>query len=253
MQVLVSGISGHMGKIVSEMIREDNDLILACGVCRGELENRRGELCEPVFNKFTDVNIDIDIIVDFSNHTLTKDLLDFAISKNIPVVIATTGQTTEEKNMIVEASRKIPVFYAANYSLGIAVLIDAAKKVASTMKDADIEIVETHHNRKLDAPSGTALKIANELKKVRTDANFVMGRNGNAKREKNDIGINSIRLGNVVGIHEVIVSTDHESISLKHTAYDRGLFAEGAIKAVKYMTGKKSGMYGMEDLLNKRD
>lgn len=263
MQVLVSGISGHMGKIVSEMIKEDNDLTLACGVCRGESQKNkdeqhesqkyRGELCEPVFNKFTDVNIDVDIIVDFSNHTLTKDLLDFAISKKIPVVIATTGQTAEEKNLIIEASKKIPIFYAANYSLGIAVLIDAAKKVASTMKDADIEIIETHHNRKLDAPSGTALKIANELKKVRTDANFVMGRNGNAKREKNDIGINSIRLGNVVGIHEVIVSTDHESISLKHTAYDRGLFAEGAIKAVKYMVGKKCGMYGMEDLLNEKN
>ena len=250
MKVLVSGITGHMGKIISEMIREDDELALACGISRSEhhdtVNSHKGE---PVFNRFSDINIDIDIIVDFSNHSLTKDLLDFAISKNIPVVIATTGQTDEEKDQIKKASENIPVFYAANYSMGIAVLINTEKKVASIMKEADIEIVETHHNRKIDAPSGTALKIAEELKDVRKDANFVLGRSGQKKREKNDIGINSIRYGNVVGIHEVIISTNYESITLRHEAYDRSLFAEGAIKAIKYMKGKSKGMYGMENLL----
>ena len=181
---------------------------------------------------------------------MTNELINYAISKNKPVVIATTGQTEEEKNKILEASKIIPVFYAANYSLGIAVLINQAKKIVSLLDNADIEIVETHHNRKLDAPSGTALAIANGLKEVRKDANIICGRNGNKKREKNDIGINSIRLGNVVGIHEVLISTEHECISIKHEAYDRGLFAEGAIKAIKFMSGKPKGLYSMKDLLN---
>ena len=143
----------------------------------------------------------------------------------------------------------MPIFFAANYSIGISILIDLAKNVAKNMKDADIEIVETHHNRKLDAPSGTALKIAEGIKEVRPDANFVFGRNGNKKREKNDIGINSIRIGNVVGIHEVIVSTNNESITLKHEAYTRALFAEGAVRAAKFMDGKPAGMYNMKDML----
>ena len=254
MKVLVSGYLGHMGKILSEMIRNDSELELVAGVDKGIAidENKqvcRGEHCEPVFSSFNSVNIDADIIVDFSHHSLTKDLVEYATKNNTPIVIATTGQTEEEKNMILEASKKVPLFFAANYSIGIAVLIDAAKRVASTMKDADIEIVETHHNRKIDAPSGTALKIANELKEVRKDANFVFGRNGNKKREKNDIGVNAIRLGNVVGIHEVLISTEHECISLKHEAYDRGLFAEGAIRAIKFMKDKSIGLYDMKDLM----
>ena len=173
-----------------------------------------------------------------------------AKEKNLPLVIATTGQTDEEKSMINEASKSIPVFFAANYSIGIAVLIKEAKNIARIMKDADIEIIETHHNRKLDAPSGTALKIADELKTVRTNANLVLGRSGNKKREKNDIGINAIRLGNVVGVHEVLISTEHECLSIKHEAYDRGLFAEGAINAIKFMKDKKAGLYGMNYMLN---
>ena len=246
MKVLVSGYMGHMGQVLSKMINDDNELELVCGVDKMTIE--KSELkCFPSFN---DVNVDVDIVIDFSHHSLTKELIDYGIKNNKPLVIATTGQTEEEKNMINEASKKIPVFYAANYSIGIAILIETAKAVARQMKSADIEIVETHHNRKLDAPSGTALKIAEGLKEVRKDANIICGRNGNKKREKNDIGVNAIRLGNVVGIHEVLISTEHECIALKHEAYDRGLFAEGAINAAKFMKGKAAGMYGMNDLLN---
>lgn len=246
MKVLVSGYNGHMGRVLSHMIKNDDELELACGV--DKVVNVDGDTVK-CFSSFNDVNVDIDIVVDFSHRSLTKELVDYGIKNNKPLVIATTGQTDEEKQMISDASKKIPVFYAANYSVGIAVLIETAKNVAKYMKGADIEIVETHHNRKLDAPSGTALKIAEGLKEVRTDANFVFGRNGNKKREKNDIGINAIRLGNVVGIHEVLVSTEHECISLKHEAYDRGLFAEGAINAVKFMKGKGAGLYNMKDML----
>ena len=246
MKVLVSGMMGHMGRILSDMIKNDNELSLVCGIDNNTNEDNTTKC----YKNFDDVKEDIDIIVDFSHHSLTNELINYAISKNKPVVIATTGQTEEEKNKILEASKIIPVFYAANYSLGIAVLINQAKTIVSLLDNADIEIVETHHNRKLDAPSGTALAIANGLKEVRKDANIICGRNGNKKREKNDIGINSIRLGNVVGIHEVLISTEHECISIKHEAYDRGLFAEGAIKAIKFMAGKPKGLYCMKDLLN---
>lgn len=246
MKVLVSGYNGHMGQVLSKMIKDDSELELTCGV--DKVTNYEGDTVK-CFSSFDDVNVDIDIVVDFSHHSLTKELIDFGIKSNKPLVIATTGQTDEEKQMISDAAKKIPVFYAANYSIGIAVLIEAAKGIIKHMKNADIEIVETHHNRKLDAPSGTALKIADSIKEVKPDANFVLGRNGNKKREKNDIGINAIRLGNVVGIHEVFVSTEHECISIKHEAYDRGLFAEGAISAIKFMNGKAAGLYNMNDML----
>ena len=244
MKVLVSGCMGHMGQILCKMICDDPELELTCGVDK----NCEGANCK-CFKNFDEVNVDVDIVVDFSHHSLTSELINFAKSKNLPLVIATTGQTDEEKNMIFDAAKNLPIFFAANYSIGIAVLIESAKKIASQFKNADIEIVETHHNRKLDAPSGTALKIAEGLKEIRPDANLVLGRNGNKKREKNDIGINAIRLGNVVGIHEVLISTEHECISIKHEAYDRGLFAEGAINAMKYMKGKPKGLYSMNDIV----
>lgn len=244
MKVLVSGCMGHMGQILCKMICDDHDLELTCGVDKS---------CEATnfkcFKSFDEVNVEVDIVIDFSHHSLTFEMLDFAKNKNLPLVIATTGQTDEEKKLINDAANTIPIFFAANYSMGIAVLIESAKKIASQFKNADIEIIETHHNRKLDAPSGTALKIAEGLKEVRPDANFVIGRSGNQKRDKKDIGINAIRLGNVVGIHEVMISTEHECISIKHEAYDRGLFAEGAINAIKYMKGKPKGLYGMKDIV----
>ena len=247
MRVLVSGYNGHMGQVLAQMIKEDSELELVCGV--DKIINCEGDIVK-CFTSFDDVNMDVDVIVDFSHHSLTKELTDYGIKKNLPLVIATTGQTDEEKNMINDASKKIPIFYAANYSIGIAVLIKEAKNIVKAFPNADIEIVETHHNRKIDAPSGTALKIAEGLKEVRNDANLVFGRNGNKKREKNDIGINAIRLGNVVGIHEVLISTEHECISIKHEAYDRGLFAEGAINAIKFIKGKSAKLYNMNDMLN---
>lgn len=247
MKVLVSGYNGYMGQVLSSMIKKDDELELICGVDKAI--NCEGDTIK-CFTSFGDVNIDVDIVVDFSHHSLTKELIDFGIKKNLPLVIATTGQTDEEKNTIYEASKKIPIFYAANYSIGISVLIEATKSIIKHMSNADIEIVETHHNRKLDAPSGTALKIAEGIKDVKPDANFVLGRSGNKKRDKNDVGISAIRLGNVVGKHEVLVSTEHECISIKHEAYDRGLFAEGAINAIKFIKGKPAGLYNMKDMLN---
>lgn len=157
--------------------------------------------------------------------------------------------TEEELKYIDECAEIIPVFRSANMSIGVAVLAAFAAEAARVIPDADIEIVETHHRNKLDAPSGTALLIANEIKTSRPEAEFVCGRSGMKKREDNEIGINSIRCGNVVGIHEVIISTPAETITLKHEAHDRSLFAKGAVSAAKFLIGKRAGLYNIKDMV----
>ena len=143
----------------------------------------------------------------------------------------------------------IPVFHSANMSLGIALLVELAKMTAKTFPDADIEIIEKHHNRKLDAPSGTALLLANAIKEIRTKAKLVFGRQGQAKREADEIGIHAIRMGNIVGEHEVIVGTDTQTVTLKHEAHSRALFAEGAMAAAAFLIGKPAGLYDMKRMI----
>lgn len=244
MNILVSGALGHMGQIIIKKLKDDNNNVF--GFDR-MLDNNNFDF--EIFNDFNNINKDINVIIDFSHHSLTNELIDFSLKKNIPIVIGTTGQNEEEINIIKNASKNVPIFFAANYSMGIVLLIDSAKKIAKIMNDADIEIVEVHHNRKLDAPSGTALTIANSLKEVRTDCSFCIGRNGHNKRDKKEIGINSIRMGNVVGIHEVMITTNNECITIKHEAYDRAVFADGAIIASKFIVLKQNGLYDMNDLI----
>ena len=191
----------------------------------------------------------MDCIVDFSHHEATQKLLEYAISQNIPVVLSTTGHTEEEKKLIYAAAKKIPVFYSANMSLGIALLVELAKKTAEAMPDAEIEIIEKHHNRKIDAPSGTALMIADALHEVRPDSYANNGRSGQGKRQKNEIGIHAIRMGNIVGEHEVIVGTENQTITLRHEAHSRALFAEGALAAAAFIKDKPAGLYDMKSLV----
>ena len=198
---------------------------------------------------FGDACADVDVIVDFSHHSLTQELLAFAVDKKLPLVLATTGQTDDERAAIKEAGSHIPLFFAANYSMGIAILIDLAKKTASLMPDAEIEIVEVHHDRKLDAPSGTALAIAEAVREVRPGSEIVCGRNGMKKRESSDIGISAVRIGNVAGIHEVLIGTQSQTITLKHEAHSRALFAEGALSAAAWLMGQPAGLYDMTDMI----
>ena len=151
--------------------------------------------------------------------------------------------------MIDAAAKKIPIFHSANMSLGVALLVELAKITAKTFPDADIEIIEKHHNRKLDAPSGTALLLANAIKEIRTKAKLIFGRSGQAKRETDEIGVHAIRMGNVIGEHEVIVGTDTQTVTLKHEAHSRALFAEGAIAAAEFLIGKPAGMYDMKSMI----
>lgn len=242
MKVLINGACGRMGKEVEKIVEASETMTVAAKVDKMAAESG----CYTDINDFSG---NADVIIDFSNHLGTKELLDYAVKNNIPTVVATTGHTPEELAYIEEAGKKIAVFHSANMSLGVALLCELAVKAAATMPDADIEIVETHHNRKLDAPSGTALMIANAIKSVREKAEFIFGREGNAKREKNEIGVHAVRRGNIVGIHEVLVSTDSQTITLKHEAHSRALFAEGAVSAAEFIKNKPAGLYNMNSIV----
>lgn len=247
MRILISGMLGHMGREVEKLVRDGyRGAELAGGVDITAIE---GVSDVPVASSFADAVTDVDCIIDFSHHSGTKALLDFAVEHQIPLVLATTGQTDEEKAMISAASEKIPLFFASNYSLGIALLVELAKKAATAMPDAEIEIIEKHHDRKVDAPSGTALTLAEEIRSVRPGSNIVLGRSGYGKRAPEDIGIHAIRMGNIVGEHEVMIGTQNQTITLKHEAHSRALFAEGALAAAAFLIGKQPGLYNMRSLV----
>ena len=197
--------------------------------------------------------MDADVIIDFSHHSAVKDVLDYAKTIGAAAVIGTTGHTPAEKELILQAAKELPVFFSGNMSLGIAVLCKVAKQAASFFPDADIEIVEVHHNRKVDAPSGTALMLYEAVKAVRPQANAHCGRAGEGKRTKEEIGISSLRMGNVVGIHEVHICTPSQTLTLRHEAGNRGMLADGAVDAARFMGGKKPGLYTMTELLEEAE
>ena len=241
-RAVVYGAMGRMGSITVNMVEAAEDMELAAAV---DAYSQGG----TVLTSLLEVTDPADVIIDFSHHSLTSGLLSWAVEHNVPALIATTGHDEAELDAITAAAEHIPVFHSANMSLGVALLVELAKKAAATMKDADIEIVEAHHNRKLDAPSGTALMLANAIKDVRPQSTFKMGRSGQARREPDEIGIHALRMGNLPGIHEVILTTDTQSITLKHETYDRALFAEGALEAARFLVGKPAGMYNMNDVV----
>lgn len=241
LKIIVNGAEGHMGKILTDLIENDPDLDIAA-----RIDPKGGE---GVLTSLSIFDGPADIIIDFSSHTSCRELLSYAESRHLPAVLATTGYTEEERERIQEASQVIPVFQSANMSLGIALLTHLVKETAKVFQGCDIEILEAHHNRKADAPSGTALMLADAVKKIRPSSTCVEGRSGMQKRKPEDIGINSIRMGNVVGMHEVFFSTPNQTITLKHEAHDRALFADGAIAAAKFLSGQPKGLYNMDDIV----
>ena len=246
MKVILNGALGKMGVQVSDLLEKETlGATLAAGI-----DVAADGTAPNIFRSLTDFSGDADVIMDFSNHLCTSELTSYAVSRKLPLVIATTGQTEAELDMIRAAAKYVPVFLSANMSLGIAVLADFAKRAAALMPGADIEIIEKHHNQKLDAPSGTALMLADAVKEARHDAVPVYGRSGHAKREKNEIGVHSLRLGGVIGDHEVILATEKETITLSHQAHSRALFAEGALVAAKFIVGKTAGLYDMHSIVN---
>ena len=192
-----------------------------------------------------------DGIIDFSHFSLTEEILKYAIEINSPLVIATTGHTDEQKLKIEEASKKIAILKATNTSLGVNIMNQIVSYATKLLADFDIELIEKHHNRKIDAPSGTAVTLLEVINESFSEKkNFVYGREGNKKREKNEIGVHAIRAGNIVGEHTVIFSSGDEIIEIKHEALSRKIFADGAVKAILSLTNKPSGLYLMKDILN---
>lgn len=245
MRVVINGIGGRMGSETARLLaRGYKDITLAAGV-----DKNGAEAPVSCYKRLGDVLESFDCVIDFSHHSAARELIDFCVSYKKPVVIATTGHTAEEISIIKEAAKYIPVFFSGNMSVGIALLCELAKTAAKTFAEADIEIVEVHHNRKLDAPSGTAIMLADAIKSVRDGLHCVFGRSGQAKREKNEIGIHSLRMGNIVGEHSVIIGTDTQTITLKHEAHDRVLFAEGACEAALFICGKQPGLYEMKNII----
>jgi 4-hydroxy-tetrahydrodipicolinate reductase len=245
MNIIIYGIAGRMGAEVRRLAEEGvRGAKLHAGVDRGG--NDSGF---PHFETLDQVPDGADCIIDFSHHSAVKPLLTYAVKKKIPVILCTTGHTDKEQAMIAEAAKFTAIFHSANMSVGVALLAELAKKAAAVYPDANIEIVETHHNRKLDAPSGTALLIANAIKSVRQAATFALGRSGQGKRTEQEIGIHALRMGNIVGTHEVLIGTDTETITLKHEAHSRALFADGAMAAAEFICGKPAGLYNMNDMI----
>lgn len=248
MNILVNGIGGYMGKEVVKALQKGQHTLVG-GIDIAPVD--AGVPCADSFEKAKALFPAgaADCLIDFSHHSCTAQLLDFCVEAKLPAVIATTGHTEQELSEIEAAAKKIPVFHSANMSVGVALLLKLAVEAAKAMPEAEIEIVEKHHNRKVDAPSGTAMMLYRALQTVRKNATAHLGRSGSGKRTKDEIGIHAIRMGNLVGEHEVIIGTASQSITLKHEAYDRALFADGAVTAAEFLIKMPAGLYDMHDLL----
>lgn len=238
MRAVVCGANGAMGKLICEIFGDE---------VIGKVSIDGANNVPKTFAELG--KVEADVVVDFSHHTAIGDVLAYAKEIGAAAVIGTTGHTEEEKAMIYAASQEIPVFYAGNVSLGIAVLCRLVKDAVKYFPDADVEIIEIHHTRKVDAPSGTAHMLFNAVKEVRPNAWENCGRAGEGKRTKDEVGVHALRMGNVVGIHEVHINTGNQTLVLKHESGSRAMLADGAVSAAHFMEGKTKGLYNMESIL----
>ena len=248
-RAIMHGCNGKMGRAITTLAKEDAEVEIVAGVdAYTEVANEY-----PVFDSIEKCDVEADVVIDFSNAKAVDGLLDYCVEKQIPVVLCTTGLSEEQLQEVEEASKKVAVLRSANMSLGINTLFkllqDAAKVFASA--GFDIEIVEKHHNQKLDAPSGTALALADSMKEVLDDDYFYRYDRSQLrqKRDPKEIGISAVRGGTIVGEHEVIFAGEDEVIEFKHTAHSKAVFAKGAVEAAKFLAGKPAGMYDMRDVI----
>lgn len=250
-RILLSGCSGAMGRAVTQIVSGRGECEIVAGV-----DLREGQHCSyPVYRSFDDVDVECDVIIDFSLPDALSELLTFARQHHTAAVICTTGYSEEQKEQIKAASTEIAVFYSGNMSLGINLLIALAAKAAAVLGDTfDIEIIEKHHNQKLDAPSGTALMIADGISKtLDTELHYEYDRHSRRmKRPKNEIGIHSVRGGTIVGEHEVIFAGESEVVTLSHSAQSKTVFASGAVNAAVFINNKPAGMYDMNSMLSEK-
>lgn len=246
-KIILCGALGKMGKVITSIVSERDDCEIVAGVDIGT-----GEAAFPIFSAPSKVDVPADVLIDFSHPSALPGILEFAVAASMPVVLATTGYTPEQVQLIHRAAERIPVFFTANMSLGINLLSELAKTATKILGTGyDIEIVEMHHNKKIDAPSGTALMLANEISSVMDEkAEYVYDRHKKReKRSKNEIGLHAVRGGTIVGEHEIIFAGIDEVIKLSHSAGSKSVFAAGAVNAAVFMNGKDAGLYAMSDLV----
>lgn len=248
--ILLNGCNGHMGRVVTGLCDDDHDVNIAAGV---DLVPDKIKNDYPVYGSLSEVKEEFDAVVDFSNAGGLHGLLKFCAGKGSPVVICTTGLDDDDRARIAESSKEIPILVSANMSVGINVILNIVKYAAKALGNSfDIEIVEKHHSRKADSPSGTALAIADSINSVLdSPRRYVYGRHSSTEgRSKNEIGIHSIRGGNIVGDHSVIFAGSGEVIEISHSAISRDVFGVGALRAAKYICGKQPGLYSMGDAID---
>ena len=247
-KLVISGCNGKMGKVVSSVAQAQSDMEIVGGF---DINTESVMGCK-VYENPCDYKGEADVVIDFSHPDNLSGLLEYAKKMGTPLVIATTGLSEEQKNEMKKAAEHVPIFFSANMSFGVNLLIELAQKATKVLADQfDIEIIEKHHNQKIDAPSGTALAIADSINDVLTERKeYIYDRHAvRKKRSKNEIGIHAVRGGTIVGEHEVIFAGKDEVIELKHQAMSKEIFAVGAVAAAKYLIGKAPGMYSMRDLV----
>ena len=248
-KVLMHGCNGKMGQMITGLIRDDEQVEIAAGVdAYTGLANDY-----PVFENVESCDVDVDVAIDFSNAGAVDGLLDYCVEKQVPVVLCTTGLSNEQLKRVSEVSKKVAVLKSANMSMGINLLLKMLKDAAKVLATAgyDIELVERHHNQKVDAPSGTALALADSMNEaLNHEYTYVYDRSQvRKKREQKEMGISAVRGGTIVGDHEVIFAGPDEVIEFRHTAYSRSVFGKGAVEAAKFLAGKEAGMYDMSDVI----
>lgn len=248
-RVILNGCNGHMGRVLTDIISKDPEIEVACGI-----DPYTGVQNDyPVFTDIASCDVEADVVIDFSNAKAVDALLDYCEKVNLPVVLCTTGLSDEQLARVDETSKKIAILRSANMSLGVNTILDLLKKATEVFAPAgfDVEIVEKHHNQKLDAPSGTAIALADAINEV-ADGQYTYVYDRHDRRQKRDpkeIGISSVRGGSIVGEHDVIFAGLDEVITIQHTAYSKSIFANGAVSAAKFLAGKPAGMYGMPDVI----
>lgn len=247
--IILRGCNGKMGQLITDMVEKDESAVIIAGV---DISSDRASKY-PVYKSFSQCKEKADVIVDFSSPSQLDEMLEFARRNRIGIVLCTTGYSAEDEALIEETAEYIPVLKSPNMSMGINLMLKLIKEAARALCEAgfDIEIVERHHNMKLDAPSGTALALANAMNEV-LDMEYEYKFDRSKEREarsRKEIGISAVRGGTIVGEHEVIFAGTDEVLEIKHTAYSKAIFARGAIQAAKFLPGKKPGLYTMKDVL----
>ena len=248
-KMIMHGCNGKMGQVITKIVKEDANAEIVAGI-----DKYMGIPNEyPVFESIDKCDVEADVVIDFSNAAAVDGLLDYCVEKQVPVVLCTTGLSEEQLGKVQEASKKVAVLKSANMSLGVNMLLKLLQDATKILAPAgfDIEIVEKHHNQKVDAPSGTALAMADSINAAMNDEyTYIYDRSQvRQKRDKKEIGISAVRGGTIVGEHEVIYAGEDEVIEFKHTAHSKAVFAKGAVEAGKFLKGKGAGLYDMKDVI----